>query len=291
MTAALAEHIARATETFASAGVASAESDSWQIASHVMGTPRGELHAQMIMRPLEMTSEQQTLFTELVTRRASREPLWHIIGMAPFLDMDLSVGPGVFTPRPETELVATAALEEARSLHPGEGGLKVVDLCAGSGALALAMARGLVHAEVLALELSDLAEPFLRQNIATYAPSVELLMGDIEILRDHKWAGSIDLIVTNPPYLRPDEPLDRETKDYDPQLALVSGEDGLELIRRLIGLAVDVMRPGGVLVMEHGVDQGDSIREILAKAGFLHATTVADLVGRERFTRAVLRGS
>jgi len=284
---ALSDLIADAITALTRAGVPSAQADAWHLASHVLGQGRGELHAQMIVGSIELDSAQQEQFSALLARRVGREPLWHITGVAPFFDMDLRVGPGVFTPRPETELLAQHAMEEALSLHPMEGVLRVVDLCAGSGALALSLARSLPHAEVVAIELSGDAEPFLRDNIAHFAPSVELVMGDIDALASHEWAGSVDLIVSNPPYLRPDEPLDVETEGFDPGLALVSGEDGLDLIRRLIPLAHSTLRPGGVIVMEHGVDQGESIRGLLADAGFKNQTTVTDLVGRDRFSRAI----
>ena len=287
MSKTLSDLIADAIASLTGAGVPSPQADAWHLASHVLGRGRGELQARMIVGSIELDASQQEQFSTLLARRVSREPLWQITGVAPFLDMDLRVGPGVFTPRPETELLAQHATDEALSLHPVEGTLRIVDVCSGSGALALAIGRALPHAEVLAIEISAEAEPFLRDNIAHYAPSVELVMGDIGELASHEWAGSVDLIVSNPPYLRPDEPLDVETQGFDPGIALVSGDDGLDLIRRLIPLAHNTLRPGGVIVMEHGVDQGESIRELLGHAGFKNQTTVTDLVGRDRFSRAM----
>jgi release factor glutamine methyltransferase len=284
---ALSDLIADATATLSRAGVPSPEADAWHLASHVLGVSRGELHARMIVGSLDLTPEHRDEFSAVLSRRAGREPLWHITGEAPFLDMDLRVGPGVFTPRPETELLAHHAIEEALSLHPADGTLRVVDLCAGSGALALALARALPHAEVLAIEASTEAEPFLRDNTARYSPSMEIAIGDIALLASHEWAGSVDLIVTNPPYLRLDEPLDHETAGFDPEMALVSGEDGLDLIRRLIPLAYNSLRAGGLIVMEHGVDQGTEVCELYGQAGFKNQTTVSDLVGRDRFSRAL----
>jgi release factor glutamine methyltransferase len=286
VSSALSDLIANAIDTLSRAGVASPEADVWHLASHVLGIGRGELHARMIVGSIDLSEAQREEFSSLVSRRAGREPLWHITGCAPFRDMDLKVGPGVFTPRPETELLAQHAIDEALALHPAEDTLRVVDLCAGSGALALALARALPHAEVLAIELSEEAEPFVRENIARYAPAVELIMGDIDELAEHAWAGHVDVIVTNPPYLRLDESLDQETAGFDPGMALTSGTDGLDLIRRLIPLAYGALRPGGVIVMEHGVDQGEQIRQLLADAGFGNQTTVSDLVGRDRFSRA-----
>ena len=287
MSSALSDLIAEATDTLARAGVASPEADAWHLASHVWGIGRGELHARMIVGSIDVTESHREEFSSLLARRVNREPLWHITGVAPFLDMDLRVGPGVFSPRPETELLAQHAIDEALSLHPAEGTLRVVDVCAGSGPLALALARALPHADVLAIELSEKAESFLRENISRHAPSVDLIMGDIDELAKHAWAGHVDVIVTNPPYLRLDEPLDYETAGFDPGMALTSGPDGLDLIRRLIPLAYRALRPGGVIVMEHGVDQGEEICQSLADAGFKHQTTVSDLVGRDRFSRAI----
>ena len=279
-----------ATERLTQAGVASPHADAWSLASTVLGRGRGELQAAMVMRDVEVDDELTERFHQMLERRVNREPLWHITGFAPFLDMDLEVGPGVFIPRPETELVAHSAMAEAQLIHPAEERMRAIDLCSGSGALALALARGLPHADVLAVEISDEALPYLERNTRRLASEqVSIVHGDIEYVLSHPWRGTVDLVLSNPPYLLPGEQLDQETKDYDPALALFGGEDGLDVIRRVVSIAAEVLHPGGVLVMEHGVAQGDSIRGLLETHGFTSSTTERDLVGRDRFSRGTKR--
>jgi len=279
-----------ATARLASAGVTSPEADSWFLASAVLGRGRGELQAALVMGDVELTEGDSALFAQMLRRRVEREPLWHITGTAPFLDCELLVGKGVFVPRPETELVALTAISEAQLMHPSSGELKVVDLCSGSGALAIALSRALPHAQVIAVELSPDAVGFLENNVSKWSPDrVEIIRGDVSVMQDHPWAGVVDVIVSNPPYLVPGEELDQETRDYDPHQALFGGEDGLDVIRRVIEVSAVVLRPGGSMVLEHGIKQGDAISGLLSEAGFAGVSTEKDLVGRDRFTRATKR--
>ena len=282
----LDQAIAELTE----AGVASPEADAWSIATAVVGRGRGELHAALIVGEIELSEGESGLFVQMLRRRIDREPLWHITGRAPFLDMELAVGRGVFMPRPETELVAQTAIAEAQLMHPVSGEVRVVDLCSGSGALAIALARAVSHSQVVAVEVSPDAEGFLRNNVAQWAPErVEILHGDVSLMLEHPWRGNVDVVVSNPPYLLPGEELDVETRDFDPHLALFGGEDGLDVIREVISVSASILRPGGVLVMEHGVNQGTAIAQLLSEQGFVAVSTERDLVGRDRFTRASKR--
>jgi release factor glutamine methyltransferase len=282
--------LALATARLTEAGVASPHADAWSLASAVLDRGRGDLQAAMVIRDVEVADELTDRFQQMLERRVNREPLWHITGFAPFLDMDLEVGPGVFVPRPETELVAHSAIAEAQLIHPAEAMMRIVDLCSGSGALAIALARGLPHADVLAIEISADALPFLERNTHRLASDqVTVVHADIEHALTHPWRGTVDLVVSNPPYLLPGEQLDVETEEYDPALALFGGEDGLDVIRRVVPLAAEVLRPGGVLVMEHGVAQGEAIRGLLEESGFTSTTTECDLVGRDRFSRGSKR--
>lgn len=279
-----------ATERLTQAGVASPQTDAWSLASAILGRGRGELQAAMVIRDVEVAEELAERFQQMLERRANREPLWHITGFAPFLDMDLEVGPGVFVPRPETELVAHSAIAEAQLIHSAGETMRVIDLCSGSGALALALARGLPHADVLAVEISDEALPYLERNTRRLASGqVTVVHADIEYVLSHPWRGTVDLVVSNPPYLLPGEQLDVETEEYDPALALFGGKDGVDVIRRVVSIAADVLHPGGVLVMEHGVAQGEAIRRLLEAQGFTSTTTERDLVGRDRFSRGTKR--
>lgn len=290
MSQGLSALLTHATERLTQAGVASPQADAWALASAVLGRGRGELQAAVVIRDVDVAEESIERFQQMLERRANREPLWHITGFAPFLDMELEVGPGVFIPRPETELVAHSAIAEAQLIHPAGETMRVIDLCSGSGALAIALARGLPHADVLAIEISDEAVPFLERNTRRLASGqVTVLHADIEHALTHPWRGTVDLVVSNPPYLLPGEQLDQETERYDPALALFGGEDGLDVIRRVVPIAAEVLHPGGVLVMEHGVAQGDAIRGLLEEHGFMSTTTERDLVGRDRFSRGTKR--
>jgi release factor glutamine methyltransferase len=140
------------------------------------------------------------------------------------------------------------------------------------------------------VELSPDAAGFLENNVATWSPgSVEVIRSDVTAMSGHSWRGSVDLIVTNPPYLRPGEELDQETRDYDPHQALFGGDDGLEVIRQVVTVSSELLRPGGVMVMEHGIDQGEAIAQLLSSAAFVAISCERDLVGRDRFTRATKR--
>ena len=290
MTQGLRALLDRAITELTEAGVASPEADAWSMATAVVGRGRGELHAALIVGDVTLSEGESGLFSQMLRRRIDREPLWHITGRAPFLDMELAVGRGVFMPRPETELVAQTAISEAQLMHTASGVVRAVDLCSGSGALAIALARAVPHSQVVAVEVSADAEGFLRNNVAQWAAErVEILRGDVSLMVEHPWRGSVDVVVSNPPYLLPGEELDLETRDFDPHLALFGGEDGLDVIREVISVSSVILRPGGVLVMEHGVDQGAAIAELLTAEDFVAISTERDLVGRDRFTRATKR--
>ena len=282
------EHIDRALTRLQAAGVASPEADAWHLLSYVTGIQRGELHARAIAGSLEFTADVRDRFDQALSRRENREPLWHITGLAPFLNLELSVGPGVFTPRPETELLAQQARTELELMPPRDGVIQVVDLCAGSGALALAIATASPHAKVLAVELSAEAAEYLQSNVSRLAPhSVEIVIGDVAEAAGALAEGSVDLVVSNPPYLVEGvDQLDEETRESDPDLALFADGQGLSVIDKVISVSSSVLREGGVVLMEHGIDQAETIHAMLSDRGFARAETIADLLGRPRFTRA-----
>lgn len=287
MTQSMKALIDQAVSTLRKAGVASPEFDSWALLSEATGISRGELHAQLIAHDPNLPIDQQERFLTLVARRALREPLWRITGKAPFLGLELEVGPGVFTPRPETELLAHHAIETLQSMPVSASVFRVVDLCAGSGAIGIAVADA-THAELLAVEVSEDASVYLRRNCAHYLEGRhEVLCADLNDALAHAWAGSVDLVVSNPPYLIPGEVLDWETESADPDLALYGGPDGLDLVRGVVEVSSGILRPGGVVIIEHGVGHGVSVQKLMDSAGFRLAHTERDLVGRDRFTRAV----
>jgi len=277
--------IAALTDRFARAGIVSALADAELLVGHVAGWTRGEVATKAFMGT-ELDEAIVARIDEFAARRESREPLQHITGEAPFRHLVLAVGDGVLVPRPETELVAEWAIDALRqvpALKP-----RAVDLGTGSGALALALATEVPTAEVFAVELSPVAAAWAERNIERYGDGrVHLVVGDAsDVLTELD--GTVDVVVTNPPYIPDDEkPQDREVTGYDPELALFGGPDGLRDIRIFIARAAVLLRPGGTLVLEHGDGQGADVRAIAAEAGFGMTMTHTDLLHRERALTAV----
>ena len=245
---------------------------------------RGELHGGII-RGDALDTAQHEAFRGLVSRRALREPLQHITGSAPFRHMTLAVGPGVFVPRPETEIVAQYAIDAlANAAEPDP---IAVDLGTGSGAIALAMATEVPHAKVYAVEKSDEAIAWTRRNVESIAPHVDLRHGDLATAFGDL-QGRVAVVASNPPYVPDDAiPRDEEVRLHDPALALYGGADGLDVVRIISRVGLDLARPGGTIVLEHGEWQGAPIREILAGDGWLGSATHPDLTGRDRATTAI----
>jgi release factor glutamine methyltransferase len=271
--------VRRASARLAEAGVPSPEYDAAALLAHVLGTERARL-------PLlgEVGAEQERRYAELVARRAAREPLQHLTGGAWFRHVRLEVGPGVFTPRPETELLAGWAIEEAGKRERPT----VVDLCTGSGAIAKAIADEVPRARVHAVELDEPAHGYAERNLA--GTGVDLRQGDAFTAFDDL-AGSVDVVVCNPPYvpLEAWESVAPEARDHDPHLALFSGADGLDAIRLLAVRAATLLRVGGVVGVEHADVQGEAVPAVLAATGrWADVRDHPDLAGRPRFTTARL---
>ena len=279
--AALSDAVSRLTK----AGVPSPQVDAEFLLAHVLGIGRGEVLAKA-HHGTNLDDAHRETFDALVARRESREPLQHLLGSAPFMSFEVRVGPGVFVPRPETESLAVHAIQAATSMAVGERGLRIVDLCAGSGVLAIALARAIPHASIQALEVSGEALPYLRENIRELAPEVEIIEGSVEEWSQAVTDNSVDVVVSNPPYVPTAEvPNDPEVQLFDPKLALYGGDDGLEVIRDIVAGTVRALRPGGVLMLEHSNLQGASVRRVLEERGFRSVSTEQDLVGRDRFTQ------
>ena len=273
----LAEAISKIASRLRAAGIVSFEAESEMLLADFLSISRGELNA------LALTGEERDLseFEDLVRRRESREPLQHITGKAPFRSIELQVGPGVFIPRFETELVTQVAIDFLRTLpKPGTA----VDVGTGSGAIAISLALE-TSASVVAIEQSAEACEFARRNIAALAPEVELIHGDfadtLPSLED------VDLVISNPPYIPSGAvPLDPEVRDFDPEAALYSGEDGLNAIRELAVLAQIPLRSGGLLVIEHADTQSDEVSELLLSEGWRAVSVHPDNTGRLRAVSA-----
>lgn len=268
------EQVAAAARRLDDAGVPSARHDAEALAAHLLGVPRTAL--LLAEGPLDAAS-----YATLVARRAAREPLQHLVGTAPFRHLELLVGPGVFVPRPETEAVVDAALAAIAEITEP----LVVDLCAGSGAIALSIKHERADAQVHAVELSDDAMLWLLRNVFGLELVVRGVQGDV---RDPallaELDGTVDLVVSNPPYIPEGAvPLDPEVRDHDPALALFGGPDGLDVVRAVAVTARRLLRPGGVLVIEHSDRDGAVAPEVLRGHGFVDVSDHRDLAGRDRY--------
>jgi release factor glutamine methyltransferase len=273
------ELVASAAARLDASGVPSPEHDAAELLAHVLGTDRARLALVDDVPP-----SAQERYDGLVARRAQREPLQHLTGEAWFRHVRLEVGPGVFTPRPETELLAGWAVDEARKRTAPV----VVDLCTGSGAIAKAVADEVPGARIHAVELDEPAYHWAERNLA--GTGVDLRQGDFGTAFDDL-AGAVDVVVCNPPYvpLEAWESVAPEARDHDPHLALFSGADGLDAIRVLAVRAALLLRAGGVLGVEHADVQGESVPAVLTATGrWADVRDHRDLAGRPRFTTARL---
>ncbi|MGW3242329.1 peptide chain release factor N(5)-glutamine methyltransferase [Streptomyces sp. NPDC001070] len=273
----LLAEVAQATQRLADAGVPSPRFDAEELAAYVHGVKRGALHTVA-------DADFDARYWEAVARREAREPLQHITGRAFFRYLELQVGPGVFVPRPETESVVGWAIDAVRAMDVAEP--LIVDLCTGSGAIALALAQEVPRSRVHAVELSDEALVWARKNVQ--GSKVDLRQGDaLEAFQDLN--GQVDLVISNPPYipLTEWEHVAPEARDHDPEMALFSGEDGLDTIRGIERTAHRLLRPGGVVVIEHADTQGGQVPWIFTEeAGWADAADHPDLNNRPRFTTA-----
>jgi release factor glutamine methyltransferase len=277
------ELLAGAARRLAEAGVASPRVDAELLLAAVLDVPRARL-----LTLDAVPANALTRFERLLEQRADRVPLQHLTGRAPFRYFELAVGPGVFVPRPETEQLAGWAVDAlAKQTAP-----VVVDLGSGSGALALSIAHEVPVARVTAVERDPGAIEWTRHNAAARAAAgdrrVEVLAGDMtdpQLLPELD--GTVDLVVSNPPYVPDGARVPREVADHDPPLALWGGRDGLDVVRGLLATAARLLRPGGLLGIEHADAQGESLPALVrAHGAFTDVEDHPDLAGRPRFTTA-----
>jgi release factor glutamine methyltransferase len=281
-TATRRQALSDATDQLAAAGLRSARFDAESLLAHVLGSTRSRL---VLIE--DVTEDQQASYQLLLDGRAAGVPLQHLTGRAPFRHLDLAVGPGVFIPRPETELLIDLVGDALRGRH------LVVDLGAGSGAIALAVAHEFRHARVVAVEASQQALVWLRRNADERAAAgdrpIEVIDGnlaDAHLLDELN--GLVDAVLSNPPYvpdgLRGD--LGREV-GHDPDSALFAGPDGLALMPGLLATAARLTRPGGLLAVEHDESHAEQLLDLVRGTGrWRHAAGHADLTGRPRFVTA-----
>ncbi|MDT5391586.1 MAG: release factor glutamine methyltransferase [Mycobacterium sp.] len=276
-------HLRRAVNeaagTLAAAGIDSARFDAECLAAHTAGVDRGRL---ALHEPDEAFFER---YRELVAARASRIPLQHLMTTAPFGPVLLNVGPGVFVPRPETEALLEWALTQELSDSP-----MIVDLCTGSGALAVALAHARPQARVVAVDDSSEALRYARRN--GEGSAVVVLEADVTapgVLADYD--GQVELIVANPPYIPDGATLEPEVAEHDPAHALFGGPDGMAVIGPVVALAARLLCPGGSVAVEHDDTTAAQTVAVFEAAGvFGEVASHRDLTGRPRFVTAVRNG-
>lgn len=289
-----------AAHTLAAAGVPSPRVDAEALLAHVLDLEVPELRRAVILG--ERVSESDlAAYQRLVEQRADRVPLQHLTGVAHFRALSLRVGPGVFVPRPETEVLVDLALADlqrrASALGTAGDGSAVrtgtdpvvVDLCTGSGAIALALAEEWPGAQVHAVELSEDAHAWAAANLVHTGLAVDLRLGDATTAFADL-LGQVDVVVSNPPYIPPGSvPVDPEVRDHDPEVALYGlGEDGLQVPLAVAARAARLLVPGGVLLMEHADVQGeDLVRRLAASRDWVDVADHRDLTGLPRVVRAV----
>lgn len=276
--------VSGAEQRLALAGVDSARFDAEELLAHLTGVPRSRLHALSAVDAATVDA-----FDRAVQRRVAREPLQHITGWAPFRHLELQVGPGVFVPRPETEVMAGVAVDEvARLVRAGVPQPVVVDLCTGSGAIALSVATEAPAARVAAVEVSPEALAYARSNADRLGVDVDLRLGDIaDAFADLR--GTVHVVVANPPYIPLEawESVAAEARDFDPPEALWSGDDGLDATRVVARVAADLLVDGGLVLSEHADVQGESAPAVFTAAQcWAEVRDNADLSGRPRYVSA-----
>ncbi|MEV6101638.1 peptide chain release factor N(5)-glutamine methyltransferase [Nocardia sp. NPDC051981] len=278
--------VREAVEILAAAGVHSPRADAEYLAAHVLGVDRGRLALMPMLTP-----DQLEEYRKLVASRAERVPLQHLTGTAAMGEIDLAVGPGVFVPRPETELLFAWALGQLEALGHEHQPI-VVDLCTGSGALALAIAHARPDAQVHAVELDTEALAWARRNALQLADEgdtpIDLIAGDVTdpaILEQLN--GRVDVVVCNPPYIPEDAELDPEVIDHDPHRALFGGPDGLSVIRPMTATIARLLREDGTVAVEHDDTNGSGVVALFAAhGGFTDIVEHPDLAGKPRFVVA-----
>jgi release factor glutamine methyltransferase len=278
----ISEALEMATDKLSTAGVISPSVDAELLGCFVLGVPRSELTLLAVTnQPFPENKIAEYLLA--VSRREQREPLQHITGIAAFRHLELFVGPGVFTPRPETEQLVGLALEKIRGIENP----RVVDLCSGSGAIAISIATELAGADVYSVELSESAFGFLKRNYEKYGlDSRSARNADLAQAFD-ELQGTFDLVISNPPYI-PDTavPVDLEVQLHEPSLALYGGVDGLDVIRKVSSRALYLLKPSGLLLIEHSDSQALAISELLLTQGWLEVISSKDLAGKDRMISA-----
>jgi release factor glutamine methyltransferase len=262
------------------------EVDAEHLLAHILGLTRMDLHNPVVLEATLLGFSDQNIveeqFFDLLDRRLNFEPLQYLTGTAPFRHLDIQVGPGVLVPRPESELLVEAVLQHIKNLPQP---VSVVDLGAGSGALSLAIATEAPGSRVIAVEKSPEALIWLKKNVSVISENVRVVEGDVaDVLPGIK----CDVVIANPPYIPQRQQLPRDVEAFEPHVALFGGPTGLEIPQLFINAAARLLKPQGVLVIEHGEDQVAEIAKLL-DVDFSEVASHDDLVGRPRWSSAVRR--
>jgi release factor glutamine methyltransferase len=293
----VAAALARASARLAAGGVQSHRHDAEALLAHVLGVDRAALGTAAGDWASTLSTTDARRFDELASQRAARVPLQHLLGTVGFRYLDLDVGPGVFVPRPETEVMTGVAVEELIRLAGERGNRstalppRAVDLCSGSGAIAAALATEAPGSLVSAVELSEDAYAFALRNAGSRG--VDVRLGDIASAVDDL-AGQVDVVIANPPYipLGEFESVAPEAREHDPPLALWSGPDGLDAIRVVAAVAERLLVEGGLVLCEHADSQSEAVVAVFARTGHWRGVSDhRDLAGRPRFVSARSLGS
>ena len=262
------------------------EVDAEHLLAHVMGMSRMDLHNPVLVAATLLGFADQDVLEEqffaLLDRRLNFEPLQYLTGTAPFRHLEIEVGPGVLVPRPESELLVEAVLQHIKNLPAP---VSVIDLGAGSGALSLAIATEAPTTRVIAVEKSPAALFWLKKNVSVIAENVRVVAGDVV---DALPGIKCDVVIANPPYIPNSQSLPRDVAAFEPHIALFGGPTGMEVPQLFIAAAARLLKPGGVLVIEHAEVQGAAIAELL-DVDFFEVARHDDLVGRPRWSSAVRR--
>jgi release factor glutamine methyltransferase len=262
------------------------EVDAEHLLAHVLGFSRMDLHNPVLLESTLLGIEDKDVleeqFYDLLDRRLNFEPLQYLTGVAGFRYLNIEVGPGVLVPRPESELLVEAVLQHIENLPAP---VSVIDLGAGSGALSLAIATEAPTTRVIAVEKSPEALVWLKKNVSMIAENVRVVEGDVvDVLPGIK----CDVVIANPPYVPDLQELPRDVAAFEPHIALFGGPTGMEIPQQFISAAARLLKPGGVLVIEHTEEQGPAIASALS-VDFSEVALHDDLVGRPRWTSAVRR--
>ena len=280
----LLDEIALAAARLAEAGIESPRTDAEVIAARLHRVARSGLH-------LVPDADFDPRFWDDIARREAREPLQHITGSAYFRYLELAVGPGVFVPRQETEVMTGWAIEQLAAMDVAEP--LVADLGTGSGAIALSIAQEVPRARVHAIEADPLARQWTERNIASTAAASPHTAGRVTLHEADFGAalsdlnGQLDLVVSNPPYIPVGAWVPPEVGEYDPATALWGGTDGLDAVRVVAATAMRLLRPGGLVAVEHGAQQGAAVYWVFAEEnGWRETRNHTDLARRDRFVTA-----